>query len=745
MPTATAPPRRTSLAGGTKIAAYVGLALLVGALLQFAWRPTPLALRLELPLTDFRTRLAAGRRAPDPRIVIASVSDADVDKVKGKLVAGWPWPLTFNAVVMDVLHRAGAKVVVVDVLHLDRGAGEDDVVGGRERTEAEKQQALGEASDAEEYQGKLRDLGAAVVAMRLTSTSPYEIPARVAAATQRLGSAGLIPPPKAHGWDQADLPVRRVVDGATVLAFANAPPGVDGIVRRVPTSARWGGRPVRSLAVAAAELVLGAPARYEGDELRFGDVTRPVDPDGSFLLDFRGAPDHTYARVAPSTILVEWAQALDKTGTVPPEARAALEGKIVVWGVNLSGADDLLPTPLGGGYPGPELVATSIDDLLNGGGRVRAGRTENALILLLAVGLVGLAGGAMRSRGAAALAALLALVATGGWGWWAFLSGRVTDVLTPFLGILLAWGAVTAARLLTEGRYNRWLEGAFGRYLAPSLIEALKKDPSMLELGGTTRQLTILFSDVKGFTTLSEQLKPPQLVRLLNEYLTAHCDAVFRHGGVVDKFIGDAVMAFYGDPVPDAEHALHACRTALDVQRDLASLQALLTELGVKEFIVRIGLNSGDAVVGNMGSRHRFDYTCMGDTVNLASRLESANKFFGTRILLGPLTYEAAKAGILAKPLARVAVKGKTEPVPVYELLGLVDAEAGLQAHVAAFERAHGAARAGDLVAARAALAEAARLRPGDGPCAWFGGILDEIASGEEPSPWSGVIVLTEK
>jgi adenylate cyclase len=395
---------------------------------------------------------------------------------------------------------------------------------------------------------------------------------------------------------------------------------------------------------------------------------------------------------------------------------------------------------------GPEFQATAIDDLLNGGGRVRAALAPNAALLLAATLLTALGGWLLRGRVVPHLAAVAALVVVAAVTHAAFAAGTSMDLFTPLLGVFLAWGGVTLTRLLTEGRYNRWLEGAFGRYLAPPVIEALKRDPSLLELGGRRTEITVLFSDVAGFTTLAKKLGEKDIVRLLNEYLTAHCAAVFEEGGVVDKFIGDAVMAFWGDPIPTADHAVRACRSALAVQARMPALGPLLRSLGIPEFHVRIGLNSGTAVVGNMGSRQRFDYTCMGDTVNLASRLEGANKKFGTSILLGSRTHDEARAAVLARPLAGLTVVGRDEPEPVYELLAMRDgAPQDLVAHVAAFAAAQAAARRDDLPAAEAALAEAERLRPGDGPTAWFRGVLAAMRAGTAPRPWSGVLTLTEK
>ena len=379
-------------------------------------------------------------------------------------------------------------------------------------------------------------------------------------------------------------------------------------------------------------------------------------------------------------------------------------------------------------------------------GRVRADTHVNTLVLLFVTILLGALAAGIRKRWAHHLLPFFALVGGVAFAIWRFRSGVAIDIFTPFLGVIFTWGGTSVFHLLTAGRRNRWLEGTFGRYLAPAIITALKDQPELLELGGRKREITILFSDIAGFTKLTEKLEPQEMVTLLNRYLTPHAAAVMEQGGVVDKFIGDAVMAFFGDPLPDPGHAEKGCRAALRVQAQLPDLQPVWEELGLDAFEVRIGLNSGQATVGNMGSENRFDYTAMGDEVNLASRLEGANKAFGTKILLGSCTREEAGAAVLAKPIAAVVVVGRTQPEPVYELLALAqEATDAQRAHVEAFERAQAAARAADLEAARTALAEAERLRPGDGPCAWFAGVLDSMEAGEEPSPWSGVVVLSGK
>lgn len=745
MPSSAAAPRSVETSRPRRALIGVAIGVAVTALLTLA-RGTTIGEALDLRLTDLRTRRLAGARAPDPRIVLCQVFDEDVRRVQDLATEPWPWDLsTVNAPMFDVMRKAGVKAVLVDVLQLDRGAGPDDLPPGPEASEAMRQQKEIEAGKADDLAKTWGDLKSVALGLELAATPAYELEVRAEPARARLRTEGLVAPSGAIARAGANLPVRRLGEAAAVVGFVNAEEDSDGTFRRASTLGRWGSRTVMSLPLAAASLVTGTPPRLEGGALVVGDSRQPVEPDGSFLIDFRGPPLRTYPRVAPWQLLA-WAKEEYETKVFPEAARKALAGKIVVWGVNLSGLKDVLASPMSGVHDGPEIQATILDDLLNGGGRVRASRLGNALVLLLAASLVGAGVAALRGRFLPQLVPIAVGAGVVAFAFVTFSAGTVFDLATPVAGTLLAWGATMTWKQLTEGRYNRWLEATFSRYLAPSVIESLKADPSLLHLGGSRRELSVLFSDVAGFTTHSRRLRPEQLVELLNRYLTAHCDAVFAQGGVVDKFIGDAVVAFYGDPIPMGDHAVRACRTALAVIDGLGPLGPTWKGMGLPEFHVRIGINSGPAVVGNMGSEQRFDYTVMGDTVNLASRLEGSNKVFGSTILVGPATAEEAKDAVVTKPLARLVVVGWDEPVLVHELLATRErATPDLVAHVEAFVRATDAARAGDLAAAARALDTAERLRPNDGPCRWLRGLLAEMKAGRAPTPWSGVLTLTGK
>lgn len=741
MPTVQ-PPRAAPLPGRRRLLVGVLLGLLLGAGACLLGR-THTGQRLELALLDLRTQAFAGRTPPAPDLLLMQVEDADIESVQRDLGHLWPWPLEVNAALARTLAEAGARGLMVDVYHLDRGAGPDDLAGPAAATREALAEVEEQAAMAEDYGAALQQLGAVALAFELAEVGSYGVPARVQAARERLAVPGLVAPPGAPRLPEANFPVRRVTQGARALGFANAFPDADGVVRRATPLARLGEATVLSLPLAMA-FALGEGSVRDGRPVVRGRALA-TDAHGALLLDFRAPADRAYARLSPTTVL-RWSTQRDAAGGLPPEAAATVKGKVVVYGVNAAGLADTVATPLARAQDGPEVQATILDNLLHGGSRLPAPGPVQVLFTLLVAVLVGL--GAMGPRGRL-LPPLLALGTLGlacALAVGAFASGIALDLFAPLAAGTGTWLAATGLRLLTEGRYNRWLEGAFSRYLAPSVIEALKQDPGLLELGGRTREVSVLFSDVAGFTTHSEHLTPAQLSRLLNEYLSAHCEAVFREEGVVDKFIGDAVMAFWGDPVDQPDHAVRACRTALAVQASLPALEPTWRALGLPGFVVRIGINSGPATLGNMGSRQRFDYTALGDTVNLASRLEGANKAFGTLILLGDAARRRAGEAILAKPLARLAVVGKHEAVPVHELVALAaTATEAQRAHVAAFTRAGDALRADDLPAARTALDEALRHLPGDAACAWLRGVLEALEQGRLARPWDGTVTLGSK
>jgi adenylate cyclase len=718
----------------------LGVAALLWALRGRDWVE-----RVEEQLLDVRTRTYTGTRPPDERIVVAQIEDSDVHYALGAFGQRWPWPLDLDAGLLDVLHDAGARALMLDELHLDHGAGPDELPPGSKPSAVEVAIRDNEATAADAYAKALSDVGRVAAAFQLDDAPVWDVPVRRKPAAARFGDVAGEVPAGALVRSGAELPILRVIRSAARLGFANTPADLDGTVRRAPTLGRLRGRTVVSLPLATAALAEDAPVGVGDGVLSLGTARQRLMHDASFLVNFRADSARSpYARVAPGQLL-DWAATKLEGKPLPPEARRRLAGKVVVLGINLAGQKDLVPTPFGM-MDGPVYQAAVLDNLLHGDGRVRAPAGTNALLLLGVCLLVGVLAAAAGGRW---LPHLLPVAVAGGvvlLAFRLFAGGTALDLFTPLLGVLGAWLGVSVLRLLTEGRRNRWLEATFGRYMAPALIEALKRDPSLLALGGREQHISVLFSDVAGFTTISAGLQPQQVVGLLNRYLTGHAGAVMDAGGVVDKFEGDAVMAFFGDPVEQPDHPERACRAALAAVAGLPALEPVWRDLGLEDFRIRVGVNTGRAVVGNMGSDQRFDYTCLGDDVNVASRLEGAAKAFGVTILVGGATAEAVRSSMLLRDLGRVRVVGREEPVPVFELVAeRASAPPELVDHVEAFEAALDAVRRDDLQHAADALEAAERLHPGSPAVTWLRALRDELASGARPRPWDGVTVLTAK
>ena len=250
-----------------------------------------------------------------------------------------------------------------------------------------------------------------------------------------------------------------------------------------------------------------------------------------------------------------------------------------------------------------------------------------------------------------------------------FRSGLVTTIIFPYAVVVSVFVVLTFYKYFTEERTKRQLKGTFEKYVSPSIVAEVLADPSNIELGGKKVEMTVMFSDVRGFTTISEKLDPRALSSLLNSYLTPMTNLVFKHKGTLDKYMGDAIMSFWGAPIHFPDHAVHACRCALAMLVKLKELQADYRAKGLPEIDIGIGLNSGDMSVGNMGSDTVRSYTVMGDAVNLASRLEGINKQYGTRIIISEFTYKAVKDSFVTREVDWVRVKGKTEPVRIFELI----------------------------------------------------------------------------
>ncbi len=527
-------------------------------------------------------------------------------------------------------------------------------------------------------------------------------------------------------------------------------PDKDGVIRLYSTVAGAGRANFPALGVALLARVAGkdgvpapvVPVGTDGapeklQQVRIGDrFVLDVDNQGQVPLNYYGS-----YRDFPA-----WSATDVLHGRIPA---AEMKGKIVVIGTTAVGTWDQRVTPFDDIAPGVITHATFVENVLRGELLERSGAVlllEVVLMLSMAIGL------AFVFARVSSLAALPALVVSGvAWIGGAVLALRYLNLVlalgVPLTQMLVMFLAATSYRFFSEEREKRRARETFSRFLAPKIVEDVLAAGGSVQLGGEKRVLSVLFSDIRGFTSISEKLDPHVLLELLNEYLTPMTDIIVQdHQGTLDKYIGDAIMAFWGAPQEQPDHALRACRAALGMIARLDELRVHWKERGLPDIDVGVGINTGPMSVGFVGSQDRFyNYTVLGDAVNLSSRLEGANKEYGTRIILGPQTYEDVKGAVVVRELDLVQVKGKREPVHIYELLALAPGTPALTEFVERFRWGLSAYTAQRWDEAIARFREADGLRGGD-PTSRKYVERCEAMKREPPGPeWDGVFQMKTK
>ena len=737
-PARPAPTRRRRALVGT------ALGLAAGAL-ALALSGVPFMEMVERRSLDARTRLFADPRRADPAIVAVVVDQRSLDAIagpreRGGLEQGWPWPRDFHAAVLQYLFASGARAVAFDLVFSEPsvyarlGVADDD-------------EALADA-------GRGRPVVHAVVLTReaedrATSLADRAWPEALRGPTpaRRLAAA----PPAA--FNRATLPVPPLTRSAR-LGWIGFEPDEDGTCRSVRLAAPYapaGSRDaieVWGLPVAVASIlgvpVETAPGGPAAGGLHVGGRPVPLDAEGRLLLRYHGG-ESAYRRFSFAKVLES---AKRHIAGQPVEAAAPddFRDKIVLIGANAAGLLDLRATPVGAVVPGWVVHATALDNLLHGAALRRASPLTRAATLVALAALTGLlvALGPSVPRSAAVAAAALGVA--GGTALWAFAArGLWLDIVAPTIGVALAWAGSIGHAYLAEGRERRFLRTAFSQYLAPEVVEALVADPRRLALGGETRDVTVLFADVAGFTALAERREPQEVVALMNECFTELTAVIQHHGGTVDKFMGDAVMAFWGAPVAHADHAARACRAARALLEAVERLSAAWQSRRLPGLSIRVGLATGPAVVGNVGSRTRINYTVMGDTVNLASRLEAAAGIYGVRSLVAQTTVDAAAGAVRVRELDWLQVKGRHEAAPVFEILAASASEAAGESARRCFAEGLLAYRARRFGPATERFQAALAACPGDGPARELLRRARAYLEAPPPPEWDGAHVLETK
>jgi adenylate cyclase len=697
------------------IAAVIFLALWHGGLLE----------GLEGATWNWRVRAFAPRTPPHPQIKMILLDQATLAWGQKENGWSWPWPRTVYTPIIDFCKRGGAKTIAFDVLFTEPSS-----------YEAADDQALGDAiKRTPGFIGAVFTTSQPGAGTNWPANAPRTGPEFVALDQWRTQN-------RARQVDvpQAVFPIPEVTTNATMLANVSEKADPDDLFRRATQFRVFQGKAVPSLGLASflvAEQRAGraVSVRFDHNSLQIGDRGIPIDDRGRAILRFCGKNGTHESFSAAAVIQSELRLQAGEKPTLDP---AVFTNAYVFFAYSAPGLLDLHPSPINHAYPGVEIHATSLDNLLTNAFL----KQPPASMVTGAVLLLGLLSGSLVSvcrkawQSVLVFLVLLPIPVLAGFaaypaGWWwpmVVAEGAVAAALTG--GVLLSYA--------TEGRQKAFLKRAFKHYLGAEVIDQIIADPSRLQLGGEKRELTIFFSDIEKFSTFSEKLDSRTLTHLLNEYLSDMTDIILEEGGYLDKYIGDAIVAFWNAPATQADHAVRACRTVLRCQRRLAERRQHYEKQTGVIIKARVGMHTGEVTVGNMGSRDRFNYTILGDAANLASRLEGANKAFGTYTLISETTWTQTNGQFIGRELGRLRVLGREQPVRVYEILGL--AGESLPNFVADFE-------AGFKLCLEAKWSNALahfELYPSDPPCVKYAAFCQSQLKNDART-WDGIWHLTEK
>jgi adenylate cyclase len=712
---------------------------------------------LELKTLDLRF-LSRGKVPTSDKVALVTVDEKSLDEL-----GRWPWPRTRMAQLLDALVKAEAGVVGFDIVWAEPDENSElksltatkRKIAELKLSNRELEYYLAEALKKADSDRTLADSLArsqrAILgyffhfspregAGKKEKDPPKDLPPITSFNVVKFTSeeAARVPLFEAS-YPEMNIPV--LSEAAEGAGYFNIFPDPDGTVRWAPLVIKYQDRFYCSLSLAVLQKYLEKPplairvAEFGVEQIRLGKLSIPTNEEGRVLINYRG-PQKSFPHYSATDVI---------HGRVPAKA---FQGKIVLVGATAIGIYDMRVTPFEHVFPGLEIHANVIDSILQGDFLHRPNWIT--LVDVLVIAGVGLILGGLLTRVRALWGALIGgglFLLVLGLGKFLFEGQGVWMNLTyPTLNLAFIYLGVTGYRYMTEEREKKKVRGAFQYYLTASVVEEVLKNPDKLKLGGEKKDLTVLFSDIRGFTSISEQMTPEGLVKLLNEYLTAMTDVVFKHDGLLDKYIGDAVMAFWGAPLDQPDHARRACMAALDMMDELHRLQKKWSAEGLPFLNIGIGVNAGPMVVGNMGSDRRFNYTVMGDSVNTGSRLEGLNKVYGTNILVSQATFEQLQGEFLGREVDLVRVKGKGQPVKIFELLGpKATASADQQALAGAFHTALDEYRKRDWEKAREILQSLLAKFPHDGPAKVYLERCDTLSQNPPPGDWDGVYTMTTK
>ena len=686
-----------------------------------------------------------------------SVVIVDIDEKSLSLMGQWPWPRNIVAELINNISAKGAKVIGLDIIFAESDRTSPKQSLHKLQTFLEGRLSSDEIIQLQEDPRLDHD----IILGNTVAETPTVLGYVFQTTNDGLKNDQDIPfpsitiatSPSTFKFTELTIPpayraIVNVPDVATAITegFFNVFPDPAGTVRKVPLFMSLDGIPYPSLALEMLRIGLNiekvtihaaqqpAHKQYPIIGVSFEDQFIPTDNIGQVTVNFRG-PSKTFPYVSAADFLTN-------------KNMVSLKDKYVLIGTSAAGILDLRATPFSSVFPGVEVHANLIDNLLSNDSfrydiYTEIGLTYTVIILggLLLSALLAFSSPLVGGLGGLLMINLLLFYGT---YYLLFLNNQMIGITFPLITIFAIFLIVTLFNYFFKDREKKFVQGAFGHYVSPQVVKELIKTPEKLSLAGEEKTLTVFFNDIRGFTSISEGMNSKELGQFMNEYLTAMSNVIMQHKGTVDKYIGDAIMAIWGAPLDDEHHATNALKASLHMMEVLRDLQPKWSSRGLPDVDIGIGLNTGVVSVGNFGSANRFDYTVLGDNVNLASRLEGQNKTYGTNILIAESTKLEVGSKFLCRFVDMVKVKGKDKPVSIYEPLVEGKAPAELINEIDQFQEAIELYRKKQFLEARDIIEELNQQKP----TKLYRLYLKRIAAFLEtppPDEWDGVFVATSK
>lgn len=698
------------------------IAVVFGALL-FIFEPLPLQVLRNAVFDQYQRWYPRSYQPVPVRIV-------DIDEESLKRLGQWPWPRTRVAELIEKLQKAGAAAIAMDILFAEPDRTSPKAMSATWNLPEDLRRRLESIADHDRILARTLSRGGVVLGFADRSDGPQ---GPLPASPSRFVFSGEPPLPFLHPLTNAvtSIPLlERAAAGNGAMTFI---PDSDGVVRRVPLLLRLQDRVMPSLAAESLRVAQGQSnyivktAAQKGTgltEIRIGGVTVPTTPRGEIWVH--------YTRPVPDRYIPAWKVVDNEV------SRELVEGHIILVGTSAQGLMDLRFSPMGTIIPGVEVHAQALEQIFTKAYLKRPSWAGAIEVLVIVIGGLALAIIALTTQALVSAGITAAVLFAAGWGAWIAFThdGLLLDPVTPALALLTTFILGSVVRHRTSERRQRWVREAFSRYVSPNRVAYLVGHPDQLELGGHRRECSFIFTDLTGFTSLMEKLDPAEAVSILNGYLEGMITIAFRNGGTLDRIVGDAVAIMFSAPEIQPDHPARALKCALEMHAFATSYAKDLEAKGIAFGQTRIGIHSGEVIVGNFGGSTMFDYRALGDVVNTAARLESVNKHLGTLICLSEATLSGCP-GAVVRPVGSLVLKGKTQSLMVYEPITAVGGPGSEPARDLSYEAAFGLLRQRSP-GAREAFEALARERPQD-PLVRLH--LERLRAGQE----GDILVMEEK